>query len=59
MIHSCQNIGGMYELSEIFLMRTCMQSDPGEPNSWEEALDRTECEWWLKSTTDEFNNFIL
>ena len=61
MIYSCQNIGGIdgiCELVDMFLMHTCIQSDPGEPNSWKEALDGTEREWWLKSITAEFNNFI-
>ena len=33
MIYTCQNIGGIYELADMFIMHTCIQSDPGEPNS--------------------------
>ena len=58
MICSCQNIRGMHELDYSFLMRACAQFDHGEYDSQKEALDRTESEWWLKSITVEFNNFI-
>ena len=57
-IYSCQNIGGTHELVEIFLMHGCMQSDLGEPKSWEEALDGTKCEWSLKLITDKVKKNI-
>jgi len=58
MVQATKNIGGMNELVEMFLMHTCIQSDPGEPTNWKDALNGPEREWWLKSVTSEFNNFI-
>jgi hypothetical protein len=43
---------------DIFLMHTCIQSDPGEPKTWREALEGKEREWWLRATTLGFNNFL-
>ena len=57
-VQATKNIDGMEELLDLFLMHSCIQSDPGEPTSWKEALDGPEREWWTKSITAEFNNFI-
>ena len=57
-VQATKNIDGMDELLDLFLMHSCIQSDPGEPTSWKEALDGPEREWWIKSITAEFNNFI-
>ena len=43
---------------DLFLFHTCIQSDPGEPKSWKDALHGPEREWWIKSMTAEFNNFL-
>jgi len=40
-----------------FLCHTCIQSDPGTPESWRSAIESPECEFWIKSMTAEFNNF--
>ena len=53
MVQATKNIGGMSELVEIFLMHMCIQSDPGEPTNWKEALNGPEREWWLKSVTSD------
>ena len=45
-------------LSDMLIMHTCIQSDPGEPTRWKDALFGPEREWWIQSTTAEFNNFI-
>ena len=49
---------GMDELFEFYVMHACIQSDPGEPTDWKVALNGREREWWLKSITAEFNNFL-
>ena len=46
------------DILDMFLFHTCIQSDPGEPKSWKEALQGPEREWWIKSMTAEFNNFL-
>ena len=46
------------DILDFFLFHTCIQSDPGEPKSWKEALEGPEREWWVKSMTSEFNNFL-
>ena len=40
-----------------FLYHTCIQSDPGTPESWRAAIESPEREFWIKSMTAEFNNF--
>ena len=37
---------------------TCITSDPGEPTDWKLAFKGPEREWWIKSVTAEFNNFL-
>ena len=44
MICSCQIIGVIFELLDMILMRTFTQSDLDDTKSYEESLDRTECE---------------
>ena len=39
-------------------MHSYIQSDPGEPTRWKDALFGPEREYWIQSTTAEFNNFI-
>ena len=39
-------------------MHACIQSDPGEPTRWREALEGPEREWRMRATTSEFNNFL-
>ena len=46
------------ELLDFYVMHACIQSDPGEPNSWKDALSGTEREWWMKAIRSEFNNFL-
>ena len=46
------------DLLDLYLMHTCIQSDPGEPTRWRDALEGDDREWWLQSTTSEFNNFL-
>ena len=58
MVQATKDIGGMSELVEMFSMHTCIQSDPGEATNWKDALNGPKREWWLKSVTLEFNNFI-
>ncbi|MGB2452939.1 MAG: reverse transcriptase domain-containing protein, partial [Candidatus Poseidoniaceae archaeon] len=41
-----------------FVLHACIQSDPGEPTKWREAFEGLEREWWIKSATAEFNNFL-
>ena len=43
---------------ETFILNTCIQSDPGEPRNWKEAILGSEREWWIQSITSEFNNFL-
>ena len=54
--------GGMgdeeYDLSDLLIMYSCIQSDSGEPTRWKDALFGTEREYWIQATTAEFNNFI-
>ena len=60
------SVGGMgdnntddeYVLHEKYVLHTCIQSNPGEPSIWKEAFAGDEREWWIKSATSEFNNFI-
>ena len=47
MVQATKNIGGMSELVDMFLMHMCIQSDPGEPTNWKDALNGPEREWWL------------
>ena len=35
------------DLLDFYVMHACIQSDPGEPNSWKDALSGTEREWWM------------
>ena len=46
------------DIIDLFLFHTCIQSNPGEHKSWKEALNSPKREWWLKSITAEFNNFL-
>ena len=57
-IASFEKEGGIDNLIELFLFHTCIQSDPGTPLHWKDALSSPEREYWLKSTTSEFNNFL-
>ena len=41
-----------------FLHHTCIQNDPGTPESWKSAIESPEREYWIKSMTAEFNNFL-
>ena len=45
-------------LVELHIYYAYIQSDPGEPTRWKDALSGPEQDWWLKSTTAEFNNFL-
>ena len=58
LVTTCENIGGMDNLIEIFLMHACIQSEPGEPTGWREALEGPEREWWMRVITPEFNNYL-
>jgi len=59
LVTTCENIGGMDDLIEIFLMHACIQkSDPGEPTRWREASEGPERKWWMSPITSEFNNFL-
>ena len=48
------------DLLDFYVMHACIQSDPGEPNSWKDALAGTEHELWMVKATiqSEFNNFL-
>ena len=47
------------DLLDFYVMHACIQSDPGEPNSWKDALSGTEHELWMvKAIQSEFNNFL-
>ena len=50
--------GGIDEIMEFYIMHACIQSDPGEPTSWKDALSGPEREWWIKAIRAEFNNFL-
>ena len=59
------SVGGMSDetssseyLSNMLIMHSCIQSDPGEPTRWKDALFGPEREYWIQATTAEFNNFI-
>ena len=39
-------------------MHVCIQSDPDVPIKWQDTFDGPEREWWIKSITAEFNNFM-
>ena len=59
------SVGGMSDViddEDIFLdtyiLHACIQSDPGEPTRWKDAFYGPEREWWIKSATSEFNNFL-
>ena len=41
-----------------FLYHACIQNDPGTPESWKAAIESPEREYWIKSMTAEFNNFL-
>ena len=62
---SFRSVGGILDyddednLNEQLVMHTCIQSDPGEPTRWQDALNGPEREWWLKATIAEFNNFLI
>jgi len=58
LVTACKNIGGMDDLIEYFVMHACIQSGPGEPTRWKEALEGPEREWWMRAITSEFNNFL-
>ena len=58
LVTTCENIGGIDDLIEYFVMHACIQSDPGEPTRWKEALEGPEREWWMRAITSEFNNFL-
>jgi len=58
LVKTCENIGGMDDLIEYFVMHACIQPDPGEPTRWKEALEGPEREWWMRAITSEFNNFL-
>lgn len=45
-------------MHEQYVLHACIQSDPGEPTNWKVAFAGDEREWWIKSATSEFNNFI-
>ena len=40
------------------VIHACIQSDPGQPTKWKDALYGPEREWWLKATRAEFNNIF-
>ena len=58
LIASFENEGGMDTLVDAFLFHTCIQNDPGTPASWKAAVSSPEREFWIKSITAEFNNFL-
>ena len=37
------------ELLDFCVKHACIQSDPGEPNSWKDALSGTKRECWMKA----------
>jgi len=41
-----------------FLFHTCIQSDLGTPETWRSVIESPEREFWIKSMTAEFNNFL-
>ena len=41
-----------------FCYNTAVQSDPGEPRSFKQAMQSKEWEWWKKAITSEINNFL-
>ena len=58
LIATFEKDGGIDTLIDAFLFHTCIQNDPGTPMTWKEAATCAEREYWLKSMTSEFNNFI-
>ena len=58
LIATFEKYGGIDTLIDAFLFHTCIQNDPGTPMTWKEAATCAEREYWLKSMTSEFNNFI-
>ena len=57
-----KNEGGADDVSDAksvhFVFNTSVNSDPGEPTTWEEARDGPESKLWTASTISEFNNFL-
>ena len=41
-----------------FVFNTSLNSDPGEPLTWEESQASSDKEWWSASAIAEFNNFL-
>ena len=58
LIATFEKDGGIDTLIDAFLFHTCIQNDPGTQMTWKEAATCAEREYWLKSMTSEFNNFI-
>ena len=66
MLLTYSSLGGMSagyndnedNIMDLFLFHTYIQSDPGEPKSWKDAVHGLEREWWIKFMTAEFNNFL-
>lgn len=58
LIATFEKDGGIDTLINAFLFHTCIQNDPGTPMTWKEASTCAEREYWIKSMTSEFNNFI-
>ena len=54
------HVGGMNDMrndeeapeypSDLLIMHTCIQSDPGEPTRWKDNLFGPEWEYWIQST---------
>jgi len=48
-----------FESDALSIHHTCIQSDPGTLESWRSAIESPEREFWIKSMTAEFNNFLF
>ena len=58
-VYETSNEGGeKVEQHFHFCYNTAVQSDPGEPRSFKQAMASEEKEWWTKAIISEINNFL-
>ena len=58
-VYDSTNEGGETVQHNIhFCYNTSVQSDPGEPKSFKQAMQSTEKEWWTRAVKSEINNFL-
>ena len=51
-------VGRLVEQHIHFCYNTAVQSDPGEPKTFRQAMESDEAKWWKLAVTSEINNFL-